>query len=487
MLIKKQKLNILMTAAEAAPYAKVGGLADVVNSLPPALKKLGHDVRIIMPKYGKLIDEKKYKLKKVFANIEIPTSGSSENIDIWEGILPGKKVKVYFIYSEKYFSEDYVYSMNDKLDSERFLFFSLAVLHVLPFLKFKPNVIHCHDFQTALITDLIKVNRLYSGYLKHTRTIYTIHNLNYQGKSEIGVLSTGNLKKRSLKTLSKDSQDGDINFMAQGILNADAVNTVSPSYAKEIGTSMYGAGLERVVMDNMKKITGILNGIDVDHFNPENDKHITQNFSLRTIKRKEENKLALQKKLGLSVDVKIPLIGFVSRLAWQKGIDLFRDDRIEELISSKTPCQFVFLGTGHKPYEEHLRKLDKKFRHNISANIMFDIGFAQQIYAGSDIFMIPSRFEPCGLGQMIAMRYGTVPIARATGGLRDTVDAKVGFKFEKFSSREMFETIKKAVGVYYKSPKKWMQLKKNCMKRDFSWDKSAKEYIKLYKKVLKNN
>jgi starch synthase len=467
-----KKIRVLMAAAEVAPFAKVGGLADVTGSLPPALNKIGCEAKIIMPKYGS-IDEKKYGLKKIKSNIRIKTDGHFKSVNLWKSKLPGTKTDVYFIENKNFFGKKEIYFGNN---AERFLFFSLSVLESLPCLDFEPDIIHCHDFHTALITDLIKANPEKWGKLK---TVYTIHNLNYQGKSEIELLSTGNLTKDSLKSLTRDSQDGDINFMVQGIINADGVNTVSKTYAKEIATSTYGAGLERVIKANKNKISGIVNGIDVDFFNPKKDKFIKYRFGTLTLGRKRKNKLNLQKKLGLEVSADIPMAGLISRLAWQKGLELMTED------SYKLDCQFVFLGTGDKKYENQLKKFAKKYPRKVSANMMFDVGLAQEIYAASDIFLMPSRFEPCGLGQMIAMRYGALPIVRSTGGLADTVDSAVGFKFTKFEAKAFEAALKKAIKTF-SDKKKWNSMVKNAMKRDFSWKKSAGEYLKLYQKILRD-
>ncbi|MCK4554124.1 glycogen synthase, partial [Candidatus Parcubacteria bacterium] len=291
-------------------------------------------------------------------------------------------------------------------------------------------------------------------------------------------LSTGNLTKNSLQSLSKDAQDGDINFMVQGVLNAGLINTVSPTYAKEITTSIYGASLDNIIKKRKNDLYGILNGIDIKFFNPSKDKFIKQKYSIKTLNKKTANKLALQKQLGLPPDKNIALIGFISRLVWQKGIEL-----ITEEIVKNTNCQFAILGTGQKKYEKQLKQLTKKYPDKFRAQIMFDIKLAQQIYASSDIFLMPSRFEPCGLGQMIAMRYGAAPIARATGGLDDTINTKVGFKFNDFSAEALLKTLQKALRVYYNQPKKWRDLQINGMKKDFSWNKSAKEYLKLYRKL----
>lgn len=473
--MEKNKLKILMAASEATPIAKVGGLGDVVGSLPKALDSLGCDVRIILPLYG-AINKKKYRLKKTHNNVLIPTGGKTAKINIWQSELPGTKIKIYFIDYKKYFGQINIYAFSK--NAERYLFFSLACLHILPIIEFRPNIIHCHDYFTALIPDILKVAKQYGGYMKDIKTIYTIHNLNYQGQAEAEVLSTGNLSKKSLKSLTRDAQNGDINFMVQGIINADLVSTVSPTYAKEITTSVYGAGLEKVIKGNKSKVYGILNGIDMDVFNPSKDRLIKYRYSLKNLDQKIKNKLSLQKQVGLNQNREIAMVGLVSRLVWQKGLEFFTEDLIKNL-----DCQFVFLGAGDSRYENQLKKLARQFPGKVSVNITFDIALAQQIYAGCDIFLVPSRYEPCGLTQMIAMRYGAVPVVRDTGGLADTVDSKVGFKFKKFSEPEFRKVLGRALKVYYNKPKEWRKLQVNSMKRDFSWDKPAKEYLKLYKKL----
>lgn len=483
-MLKKNNIKILMAAAEIAPFAKVGGLADVVGSLPPALKKLGCDIRLIMPFYGS-IKKQEIKAKIIKKNILIPTDGKNEKISLWVARLPGTKIPVYLIENKKHFGKNEIYWGNN---SERFLFFCLSVFYAMPILKFRPDIIHCHDFHTALLINIIKAAK--NDYYKNTKTIYTIHNLNYQGNAETEVLKTGNLSKNSLKTLSRDVQDGDINFMAQGILNADIITTVSKNYAKEITTSMYGARLDNIIRKRKNDLFGILNGIDINFFNPEKDKYIKKKYSRRTIENKITNKVYLQKKLGLPQNENIPLVAMITRLAWQKGVELLT----EKFMG--LDCQFVILGTGQKEYEVYLKKLSKKFPEKFSAQIKFNVSLAQQIYAASDIFLMPSRFEPCGLGQMIAMRYGSVPVVRATGGLSDTVkecrmsnlECRIkngtGFVFQNFNSSALYNKLKYATNIFYNKPDIWRRLQINGMKKDFSWDKSAKEYLILYKKLF---
>ncbi|MCK4540089.1 glycogen synthase, partial [Candidatus Parcubacteria bacterium] len=471
-----KKIKVLMATAELAPFAKVGGLGDVTASLPLAIKKLGVDARVIMPLYGS-VDRKKYKLKKIYSDLEIPSGRVMIKINIWQSFLPGSKVLVYFIDAPDYFKYGDVYAPGD--NSERFLFFSYASLFCLPAIKFQPDIVHCHDSHTALIPDMLKVSNF--EYLENIKTLYTIHNFRYQGKTRPLALRTGNLHKNSLKVLTRDVSNGDINFMVQGVLNADLINTVSPTYAREITTSAYGATLERIIKKRKDDLYGIINGIDMDFFNPAKDKYISENYSCRSVNKKIKNKLALQKRLGLSEDKDKAVVGLVSRLAWQKGIDLITDE------FAKLNCQFVFLGTGDKKYEEHLIKFAKNNSKQISAQIKFEIKLAQEIYAGSDIFLMPSRFEPCGLGQMIAMRYGTIPVARATGGLVDTINEKNGFLFKNVDSEEFYNCLKGTLDIYYNKKDKWREIQKNGMMADFSWNRSAKEYLKLYKKLKIKN
>lgn len=462
--------KILMASAEVAPLAKSGGLGDVVPSLSSALKDKGYQVRIIMPKYG-FIKEKKDNLERIKINLKIEAGGKKEKISVWQTRL-ASGVRVYLLENQKYFGKNKIYWGNE---SKRFLFFSHAILEALPFLGYKPDIIHCHDFHTALIPDLLKIST--DAYYKNTKTLYTIHNLNYQGRSDIEVLSTGDLNKTSLRSLSRDAQDGDINFMVQGIINADAVNTVSSTYAKEITTSQYGKGLDKVIRERKSKIQGILNGIDTEFFDPATDDNIPVNYTFRSLSRKRENKTALQQELGLLRDENIPLAGFVSRLVEQKGVELLG----REVMG--LDCQFVILGAGPKKYERQMRRWPRRYPRRVSVIMEFDVELAQRIYAGADIYLLPSRFEPCGLGQMVAMRYGTVPVVRATGGLKDTVDEKVGFSFDKFSESALKRKFQQALNTYKRDPSRWKKFQKNGMNRDFSWRHSAGEYLKLYRRL----
>ncbi len=488
----RKKLKNLMVSAEIAPFAKEGGLADVVGALPKALEKLNIDLKIFIPFYG-FIDRKKIDARKIKSNIDLVVDNKKIFFSLHQTVLPGSSVSVYLI-RHKIFNTKKIYSSaNIKLngqfshkliDTEKFIFFSKAVLRSAQEIDFQPDVIHCHDWHTAIIPSLLK--SLSGDFFKNTKTIYTIHNLAHQGIAQPSIVGFSKIDP-DLPIIKADLRNGDINFMVQGILGADIINTVSPTYAKEILTHYQGASLDKILWKKRGDLYGILNGIDTEFFNPATDKNIRQRYTIRTLSRKKINKLYLQKKLCLPQDKNTAVVGLVSRLVWQKGLELIDNKFIEAIYKLPLPCQFIVLGTGQTQYEKHLKKLARKFPDKFSAQIMFDNKLAQQIYAGADIFLMPSRFEPCGLGQMIAMRYGTVPVVRATGGLADTVDNKVGFKFKEFSSKAFYQTLEKALKIYYQQPKKWLLLQENGMKKDFSWDKSAKEYLKLYKKLIKQS
>lgn len=487
----KNNLKVVFLASELTPIAKVGGLGDVVGALPKALYELGINVSVFLPFYG-CIDVKKYKIRKIKDGIKVVADSRIEKIGLWRTSLPDSKISAYLI-SHKYFSGKEIYYAGAKMangkyedsasDINRFVFFTKAALTALRVLKLRPDIIHCHDWHTALAPDLLKTENEKNDFFKKTKTVYTIHNLANQGIAAPVIIGFSGLDQ-NLPVIKADLENGDINMMVQGIMSADIINTVSPSYAQEILSHYKGAGLDQILLKRKNDLYGVVNGIDTDFYNPQTDKFIKSKYSIVNLNKKADNKIVLQKKLGLPIDKKIALIGLVSRLVWQKGIELVTDEFL------KLNCQFVFLGTGDKKLEEGLKKLAEKYPDKFRAIIKFDEELSHLIYAGSDIFLMPSLFEPCGLGQMIAMRYGAVPVVRATGGLKDTVrqlsiKKADGFVFRKFESEALFAELKKALDIYYEKPKFWKQLMINGMKADFSWEKSAKEYLKIYKMALK--
>lgn len=473
-------MKILFVASECSPIAKVGGLGDVIGSLPKALKALDVDVRICLPKY-QIIDEKKYHFDLIAQKIKF----KNELISIYRGFLPRSTVPVYLLENEKYFGENGVYLAKTAfVDSfkeiQRFLFFSQAIPEIFKFLEWQPQIIHCQDWHTAILPVLVKLNP--KSETSNLKSILTIHNLANQGKwvaSE--VLSFLGLKGDEAESLKIRDKDGNISIFEQGILHADILNTVSQNYAQEIKTKEFGEGLEDDLIKRQNDLFGIINGIDYERFNPETDPDIKMNYSFNSLEKRTGNKIDLQKLLGFPQDSKIPLLGIINRLTPQKGVDLVIGI-IPELV--KLNCQLVVLGVGEDIYEKKILEFSQKYPQNISSQIKFDPVLAQKIYAGSDIFLMPSKFEPCGLGQMIAMRYGSIPIVRKTGGLAETVEnQKTGFVFEDYNPSALLKVIHESLKIY-QNKKEWSEMIKRTMKKDFSWEVSAKEYLSLYKKLL---
>jgi starch synthase len=488
-----KKIKVLFVASEITPFAKVGGLADVVGALPKALKQLGIDVRVIMPKYS-VIDEKKYGLKKIVDQVSIPFKNKREDVSIWKTNLPNSSVPVYFVDHPEILGENDIYYSDIGGDfakeTKRFTFFARSVLELFGPLKWTPDVIHCHDWHASILIPMAKILHSKEKERPDFPTLLTIHNLAFQGKcSPEKVFDKLGVTEKDWPTLSERfGKNNDINFLQQAILNSNIINTVSPTYAKEILTKEFGEGLEATLAKRKEDLYGILNGIDQEHFNPATDPQIKVNYSAGEIAKKTENKILLQSTVGLPENKDIPVIGMVSRLTDQKGLDL-----ILEIIDglATLEVQMVFLGTGDAALEQKLKEETKKFPDKVAAVIGFKADLAQEIYAASDLFFMPSRFEPCGLGQMIAMRYGTVPIVRATGGLKDSVQnynpqvgTGTGFVFQNYSSDELLAVTKKSLQIY-KDKNSWQRLVANCMNQDFSWTQSALKYIELYEKSLK--
>ncbi|MDD5045129.1 MAG: glycogen synthase GlgA [Candidatus Omnitrophica bacterium] len=458
-------MKIAICSSEVVPFAKTGGLADVSGALPLALKKLGHEVIIIMPKYKQVVDSG-FKLKKIGPDVLV-----SDEIG----------VKTYFIEHEQFFNRPCLYGEKtgdypDNLD--RFSHYSRRALELLKEINFKADVIHCHDWQSALV--IIYLKNLYNknNFYAKMKTLFTIHNIGYQGlfpKEEFPKLGL-DWSLFNMETLEFYDK---VNLLKGGIVFSDAINTVSVKYSKEIQTKEFGFGMEGILNKRKDALFGIINGLDYSIWSPETDKYIFKKFSLEKIEDKYSNKEGLQKLCGLPVKKGVPLFGMVSRLAAQKGLDIFAEG-IEEFC--KLGVQLVILGTGDIKYHMILEDIVKKYPKVISLNLKFDDSLAHKIYAGSDIFLMPSHYEPCGLGQMISMAYGTVPLVFKTGGLADTVDEKVGFVFSKYTKTELLDTIKKALAVYKKGVP-WQKLITNDMQADFSWEESAQKYVKLYQKL----
>jgi len=458
--MKKQK--ILFVAAECSPFAKIGGLADVTGSLPKALKSLGADVSVILPYYGSiLIDKKNRKMIRKGATVKF--AGKKVKFDLWESRLPNSEVSILLVDNKQYFSgEPYATEKTD--EATRFLFFSQATAKTALLMKF--GIAHCHDWHASMVPFLLKRSKI--------KTILTIHNIAYQGI----------FNADKINSLIGNKFKDKVNCMSIGIESADAITTVSPNYAKEIITPEFGFGLENLLKKRKENLFGIINGIDPYQFNPETDEMIEKKYSLNTIQKKNSNKEQLQIDCFGRSNRSIPVIGMVTRIADQKGFDLI-EKILPKLMKSK--LQLIILGKGMKQYEDLLKTEAKKHPTKVFVKTEFNERFAHKIYAGSDMFLMPSHFEPCGLGQMIAMIYGSVPIVRGVGGLKDTVipvgkNKATGFVFNNNSPESLRVEIEKALNLF-KNKKLWLALQKNGMMKDFSWKISARKYMKLYDKI----
>jgi starch synthase len=492
-----KEINILYVVAEAVPFAKTGGLADVAGALPQTVKELGHEIRIMMPKYS-TFSERKYKVHDVIRlkDIVIPLGESSISTSVKSAFITSSKVKVqvYFLGNDKLYGRDglYVnpYTKKDYADNdERFTFLCKGTLETLKKLGWKPDIIHCNDWQTGLIPAYLKTIYRDDPFFKKTKTIYTVHNLAYQGIFPKESFNKTGLPKE-IFTPEGVEFFGKFNFMKAGIVYADIVNTVSEKYAQEIRSKEeFGCGLEKLLEKRKKDLYGIVNGVDYSVWNPATDDMIPAKYTAATLTKKADNKKALLQKFNLKYDENIPVIGIISRLADQKGFDLI-GDVIKELMS--LDLQIVILGTGEKKYHELFQKIHDKYPDKFGVHLGFSESLAHLIEAGSDMFLMPSKYEPCGLNQIYSLKYGTVPIVRATGGLEDTIEnidpltgTGTGFKFTKYKDTELLKTIKKALKVY-QDKKIWTKIMKNGMGKDFSWEISAKKYLSLYKKLLKD-
>lgn len=472
-------MKVCFIAAEAAPFVKVGGLGDVIGSLPKFLRELGVDARVILPLYSS-IDRERFGLKyKAYQFVDLGWRHSY--CGIFETEVDG--VPCYFVDNEQYFNRDSIYGQID--DGERFAFFSKAALEILPALDFKPDVVNVNDWHTALSViylDVLKSRE--AEFYKDMKSVLSIHNIEFQGK--FNPYEMGNLFGLENKYFDALIYNGDLNLLKGAIQLADRVNTVSETYAREILDPYFSYGLDKILNVEQGKLRGILNGIDVDKFNPKTDPMIPVNYDLKTFEDKVQNKLAFQKEMDLEVNADIPLIGMVTRLTHQKGIDLILQAS-EDIL--RTGAQLVILGTGDAHYESALRSLEHYRHDRVRSILLFSNEMSAKIYAASDLFLMPSKTEPCGLSQLISMRYGTVPVVHRVGGLRDTVIPFTGvegngFTFESFQAGDMMDAIYRAVTCFYQSPDEWKQIIKNNLQKDVSWEQSAKKYLDLYHEVV---
>mgnify|MGYP000914045059 CR=1 FL=1 len=479
MSFEHKKLKVLFVSAEVDPFAKTGGLADVAGSLPKELALLGHDVRIVMPRYGFINCKMDY-----VCDFPVQLGTRKETCIIKEGSITGsdqKSIPIYFIENHHYFNREGIYCYGD--DAQRFILMCKASLEMLRYVDFKPDIIHCNDWHTGPICLLLKEKYCKEELYGNIATIYTIHNLEYQGNFGAEVNEFINLDTEYFIP-DKAEFYGMFSFMKCGLVYADIINTVSKQYAGEILTSTYGERMEGVLLKRQKDLFGIVNGISYEEFNPEQDKCLYVKYDKNSFTFKSENKKALQKELGLKERVS-PLMGVVTRLTGQKGLELIIGC-IEEFIE-KEDVQLAVLGLGDDYYQNIFDCLQRKYPDNVKAVFEFNTDLAKRIYSACDMFLMPSRFEPCGLGQMISLRYGAIPVVRATGGLAETItdydtDRKAGngFSFEEFSVSAFKETLQRAVNLYKNKPDAWNELVNRAFESDFSWKKPSRAYLELY-------
>ncbi|MBR6862511.1 MAG: glycogen synthase GlgA [Acidaminococcaceae bacterium] len=480
-------MKVLFVASEAAPFIKTGGLADVMGALPKALQALGVEPALVIPNYEGVGEEYKNAMETVFEG-SVDLSWRNQYLGVKKLVQDG--IPVYFIDNEYYFKRDKLYGYDD--DAERFAYFSKAALTMLHYIDFKPDVIHTNDWHTGLLGAYLKEDFMQDPYFQGMKNIYTIHNLKYQGVFGRNIVEDVLGLPLHLLYNGNIENDGDVNFMKAGMCYADFITTVSPSYAEEITYPYFGEGLEDYVALCAGKISGILNGLDEQEYNPETDPHIPVRFDASNVLvKKPLAKEALQRELGLTVNREIPVVGMITRLVEAKGLDLvmhIMDELMEEQV------QLVVVGTGDEEYANALRELAWQHPGSVSVNILFNEGLARRVYAGADMFIMPSRYEACGLSQMIAMRYGTVPVVRETGGLKDSVinfDKYItpegnGFSFANFNAHELLFTIKRGLTCFAEKPL-WEKIVYNAMHSDNSWNRSAQAYADLYAKVTEDN
>ncbi len=470
-------MNILFAVSEAAPFVKTGGLADVAGALPKALAAQGHDVRVVLPLYEAIGEDVRHRMQ-FLKYTYVFLAWRRQYCGIFQ--LKQDGVTYYFLDNEYYFKRANLYSHYD--DGERFGFFSRAVVQILPLLNWTPDVIHCNDWQTALVP--IYLREEHGEPYDSIRTVFTIHNVEYQGKYARSTLTDLFGLPDSLYTDGRLAFDDQINLMKGAIYTADYITTVSPTYAGQLTDPAYAHGLHDVIRENSHKIQGILNGLDMEAYDPSTDGRIYQRYSAEDPAGKVYNKLELQRLLNLRSDESIPLVACVSRLAAHKGFDIVLE-ALPGIMDSGV--QFVILGTGEWEYEQRFLAAQSQYPGRLSANIMYSDALSRQIYAGADIFLMPSRSEPCGLAQMIAMRYGTLPLVRETGGLKDTVfnppaENANGFSFQNYSAWDLLDCLHGALGLFQKKSD-WHAIMQRGMSADFGWTQSAGEYAAIYSRI----
>lgn len=483
MDLSNKKLKVLFVSAEVDPFAKTGGLADVAGSLPKELTLLGQDVRVLMPRYKSIDTELTYA-----ADFPVEMGERKETCIIKEGFIPvsgSKEVKVYFLENYHYYYRDSIYCYND--DAQRFILLCKAALEMLPYIDFKPDIIHCNDWHTGPLCLLLKEKYVKQDFYKDIATVYTIHNLEYQGNFSADTCSFLNVDEEFF-TYEKAEFYGMFSFMKCGLVYSDIINTVSQQYAREILSTAYGEKMEGILNQRKKDLFGIVNGISYEEFNPEKNEELYAVYNSESVWNKKKNKRKFQEEFGLAKS-DAPLLAVITRLTQQKGLELILGC-IDSLIKEKD-IQLAVLGIGDEYYHNAFKNFEKNYPDNVAVFLEFNPILAKKIYASADMFLMPSRFEPCGLGQIISFRYGTIPVVRATGGLAETVidydrDSKNGngFSFFDFNRREFEDTLNRAIHVYNEKPKEWEALVIKALESDFSWKKPCLKYLELYNLAL---
>ena len=470
-------MKILFVTSEAAPFVRTGGLGDVAGALPKAFKKLGHDARVILPFYKEEIKDAFKNNFRFIGSTFVDLSWRRQYVGVYEAIYDG--ITYYFVDNEFYFKRKGLYGHFD--DGERFAYYSKAVLEAMQLIGFYPDVLHCNDWHTALTPVYLDVYYRFSENFRNIKTVFTIHNIEFQGKYGTEIL--GDIVGLPEWANSLVMNDGCVNYMKGGIEAAAAVTTVSETYATEILDPFYAYGLNGILSERRFKLHGVVNGIDTDVYNPKTDKALFQNYTLRTVAKKTLNKKALCEMIDLGYDENRPLVAMITRLTEQKGMDLVAAV-IDEIM--RADIQMVVLGTGDWKYENMIKRVESQYPTKFRAILQFSSDIASKLYAASDMFLMPSKFEPCGLGQLIAMTYGSVPIVRETGGLKDTVvpynptdKTGVGFTFKTYNSYDMLDAVWRAYGMFF-DKENWKTVVANAMKQNFGWDVSAKKYIDIY-------
>jgi len=480
-------MRVLFASSEVAPFAKTGGLADVAGALPKALAALGHDVRVVLPKY-RMVDTAKHGVRRILPRLPVPIAGTVETGAVWEGAIGS--VPAYFIEQDDYYDREGLYQINGRDhpdNAERFAFFSRAVLELTRALNFFPAVCHCNDWQTGLIPTYLQGAYRGEAELRHTGVLFTVHNMGYHGSFKPATLAVADLGPEVFTPFGVEFY-GRVNFLKAGLVFSDLINTVSRKYSQEIQTEQFGHGLEGVLRARAADVHGILNGIDYDEWHPSRDKHIAARFSRSDLSGKAACKADLQRVFGLPERPDVPLLAVISRLAEQKGMDLVAES-LDAILG--LDAQFVLLGTGEPVLHEAFEAAKARHPSRVGLLLGFDVALSHKIEAGADMFLMPSRYEPCGLNQMYSLAYGTIPVVRATGGLDDTVQqfdppagTGNGFKFAEATSDALARAVHQAIALYRRADL-WRPLIESAMACDFSWNRSAKEYVALYQEIAR--